>query len=83
MGVFNKIQLWFINDWKVVWILRGCWVHPITTFYYAYVLYEIKWSSTRNKYKLKMSGFKPKEHPHYLKAISKLDELNTTTTDNP
>lgn len=87
MNLINKIKLWFTNDWKVVEVMTSRWEIGQGSYYHDYtelISYTILYSKSRNKYRLKCFGHKPKFHRMYLQAIKKLNqyELNTATTDN-
>jgi ribonuclease BN (tRNA processing enzyme) len=64
----------FENDWSVIEVKRGTW--DITgRDYNEYSVYEILYSSSKNEYKLKLSGYKPKENSTYIEAVERLNEL--------
>lgn len=75
---------WFKNDWKVIEVLHGKWYMNGDNLPAYYTVYEILFSPSKEKYKLKCSGYRHKEHPMYSLAIKKLNEYesNTTTTSN-
>ena len=79
MNLLKKIRLWFINDWKVIKVLQGQWHLDGADIPSYYTVYEIHYSSARNKYKLKGSGFRYKEHPMYTLAIKYLNEYESDT----
>lgn len=82
MNRLKQIWSWFFPKWKVIEVLQGDWTERNTTVEIA--VYEILYSSSRKKYKLKLSGFWPKKHPMYSVAIKKLNEYesNRTNTTN-
>lgn len=72
------------NDWRPVWVYKGIWemtgYGPEGEYKYEdYSWYEIKYSPSRERYKIKMRGRKPKQHRAYKTAIDKLNEFYETT----
>lgn len=70
------------NDWYPVWVHVSKWT--ITSYHYPYFdaskreescSYEVLYSPTRQKYKLKLSGLDPKGHKDYKKAVDKLNQF--------
>lgn len=87
MNLLKKIKLWLTNDWKIIETMVSRWQMGQGSLYKDFgevVSYTILYSKSRNKYKLKCSGHKPKFHPLYSQAIKRLLEYesDTTTTDN-
>lgn len=85
MGLFKK------NDWYPVWVKQAEWT--VTRYHYNLAsweyqvtenaIYEIEYSHSRNKYKLKLSGYCPKEHTEYADAVKKLNEyINKVKSNN-
>ena len=69
-----------INDWQPVWtytLVSSVYHYESMTFQDKARVYEIFYSESRRKYKLKLSGYKPKEHEVYSTAVLKLNELIT------
>ncbi len=72
----------FCPNWKLMYHLHGTWtidVEPSISWLH-YVKedvcdFHIYYSEIRNKYKLVMSGYKPKHHHRYQNAIEALIDL--------
>ena len=63
------------NDWRGVASAIGVWPwYNGTTDNTCY--YDIQYSSSRNKYRLKCGGVAPKEHSCYKSMLKDLKELN-------
>lgn len=77
--LINMCNLFKPNDWYPVWYEEGEWEYEdvYKEMFECPLLskYEILFSLKRNKYKLKISGYNPKHHSKYRKAIKKLNEL--------
>lgn len=86
--MINKILTWLEklltpspNDWKLVEVMHGEWdVEYRDRFaekvkYTETSVYEIYYSSSKNEYKLEVSGYKPKEHYQYTTAAKRANEL--------
>lgn len=68
------------NDWKLVWSGIGQFTKTglftgSKTFETSN--YKIYYSAYRNRYKLKLSGFHPKENSMYSDAVNKLNEFES------
>lgn len=67
------------NDWTEVWSDIGEWevTHAPGITRTERATYTIYYSKSRNRYKLKCIGYTPKENCIYIKACTKLNELNS------
>lgn len=68
----------YANDWTLVWTDHGIWQ---TTYEFSGTvenrsMYNIKFSSSLNKYKLLLSGHRPESHTVYLVAKMQLIKFN-------
>ena len=79
--LFNKI---FWPKWELKEVIVGHWniknYGGILGDVFLYEseessIFEIFYSLTRNQWKLKISGRKPKEHPKYICAVERLNQL--------
>lgn len=68
-------------NWKTVKVSQGTWnpVRPNNIDTQKVSIYEFQYSDRLNKYRLKISGFKPKEHYGYIQAVSELRVLQNET----
>lgn len=64
----------FANDWSVIEVKRGTW-DIVGRSYNEYSVYEILYSPSKNAYKLRLSGYKPKQNSVYVEAVERLNEL--------
>jgi len=80
--LFEARPKYFPNDWEVVWNHLAIkeehgfteYNNPMTTTHN--IFYSIYYSSKRNKYKIKITGYHGLEHEDYLIVLNKLAELN-------
>jgi hypothetical protein len=76
LDIFGK------NDWILKGVRQGDWeitnVDPILPYYKTKSTdrcwYEIWFSPSRQKCKLKMGGYKPKQHSAYPEAVQTMNE---------
>jgi len=82
MNIFN----WFNNDWVVFEVHTDYWIDSETRRPSYRVSYEILYSPSRKKFKVKPYGTDTKLHPMYKKVIQRIQQLqnesNTTTATN-
>ncbi len=67
------------SDWEVVIAKQGVWYYNKNSVNNPpdnYCLFEILYSESLNKYRLKCTGYKPKQHDYYPKAIENTRVLN-------
>lgn len=72
----NMFNLFRKNDWYTVWSKSSYWIDDSYGKYYPRhipVSFEILFSESRNKYKLKSYGHRSKLHPVYSEAVNKLN----------
>ena len=72
--------LFGINDWKLVWSDTGSFIRTgvITGSQTTELaIYKIYFSFSRNRYRLKLGGFHPKENSMYKVAIDKLNHFES------
>lgn len=79
--MFNWLIELFANDWHVIEVQRGTW-NIAGRDYKEYSVYEILYSKSKNKYKLKLSGYYPKLNHMYIEAVQRLNELQNQLTKN-
>jgi hypothetical protein len=67
------------NDWKLVWHEQASWdlvrrnqFGSITEEWKEPSYYAIYYSPSRDKYKLRTSGYNPQRHPYYDSAMKAL-----------
>ena len=75
----------FVNDWTVIEVFQGKWTVSYSDSG-AYLgeesetsVYEILYSKSLNELKLRLSGYRPREHKAYLRAVRLLNELKEKT----
>lgn len=81
--MLNKIIKYFFpqSDWGLVEVMQGEWTVEYTNGYgeknkcTETSVYEIYYSPSKNEYKVNVSGYKPKEHYGYIKAVKRANEL--------
>jgi len=72
------------DDWIIFSINSGDWNVMLTEmgnviqkyFVHKQAIYIIYFSKKRKKYKLKISGHKPKQHKEYINSLNQLIQLN-------
>ena len=65
----------FNNDWHLIHAIRGKW--NIETDYGNYnkeCWYEVWYSKSRNKCKIKTGGYQPKCHPMYGEVVKNMNK---------
>lgn len=72
MGIFGNF---FKRDWYTVDSLDARWT-DILSGERDYCFFEIQYSPSRNKTRLKCKGFKPKKHAYYSVALGKKAEID-------
>ena len=78
------MRLFKPNDWKVVWAESAVWTRTSRSEFTnsnnswdENCFYIIEYSESRNKYRLKTSGYKPKDHIFYGDVLKTLAQFNT------
>lgn len=72
----NWFKYIFYDDWYPVWADRCKWetYRGDKLIETKYCWYEIVYSPYRDKYKLKVGGYTPKEHNFYKRAVYELNK---------
>lgn len=60
----------FKSDWQTVWAYVSSWPLPIHR-----AVYEIQFSKRRNKYRLILEGYRPKQNDSYPEAVKLLNQF--------
>lgn len=60
------------GEWKVDQLYEGIYSHTFTRF----CMFTLLYNSVKDNYKLKVSGFKPKNHGMYPLIVEKINNLN-------
>jgi len=85
LGVLVGFKFDFLvdkNDWYPVWVTTENWIDKDTDIIFDYCYFEIFYSKSRGKFKLKLQGYKPKYAKGYTKAVDKLNELINEKENN-
>lgn len=83
--MIKKIYYWLFPDWKIVEVMMSRWnigQGSLFNDFTELVSYTFLYSKRLNKYKLKLSGHKPKFHPMYKEAIQVLNKLENEYKSN-
>ena len=78
MGLLNLFKK---NDWILFESDNGIWTRGGEPVSYAY--YNIEWSESRQEFRLKLEGDKPKNHPHYGEMLKRMATLNKELLNDP
>lgn len=77
--MIRRLFEWLVmpNDWIQIWCELGKWyTSNDPNDVYAQCSYVIWFSKSRNRYKLSLSGYKPKYHKLYVDAVKQFSNLN-------
>lgn len=76
----SRIKRFFfgLDDWNLIWHDSGQFVrYGFSGQTTETAIYKILFSPSRNRYKLKVSGFHPRGHTKYGEAIDKLNHFES------
>lgn len=86
----NLFERLFLPNWQVRKVIQGKW--EISHYYEdgkyratttEVCTFEILYSSTRNQWKLRVSGYQPKKHKNYAKSVERLNQLRLNPNYKP
>ena len=71
MSIFDKAKKLLFGDWILVKVFQGSWIDSnlSTAIPFSRCYYEVYYSPSKVKTKLRCGGFRPKEHNMYKAVV--------------